>query len=397
MTPPRLVLHMAYHPCRLDTGTIATNAKFAEVLHEYGNRWPGEVDLLLEHRTDRAPIEVVEMAIDDLPVNVVEVDRHALHPGLFPDGAIVYAVLEGGFRHLAKHVSNADRRLVRGCDVPANVTGESLVSEGRSLPRTIRAMKWVYGEIHDQRREVSDAAALHSNQYPAYDFFAKQARARHVFIDNPLRLTDLPDPVQRSARFERLAAREPLRLVFSGRLDPMKNPLDLAEIARELSARDVPFLLDVFGDGPLRGALQQALHEHQLDAQVRIHGFVDFRTVLLPFLQDIADVFVCPHRQGDPSTTYVEMMCSGVPIVSYPNTATRLLNEHHGIVTLTNEMTPASMADELRRVHLQRGELIHSSYQGYDFGSAHTVEVCYQGQVDHLLDVHDRAGAAVRV
>lgn len=382
---------MSYHPCRLDDRTIATNAKFLEVMHEYGHRWPGPIDLLLERSTQRRAIEVVEIPLDDLPVTPVEIDRNALHSGLFPADAVVYCVLEGGFRHLAQHVSNADRRLVRGCDVPANVTAESLAAEPRSLPRRLRAKMWVAGEIRDQRREVSQAAALHSNQYPAADFFAKQARSCHVFIDNPLRVTDLPNAAQRAARFERLLAGGPLRLVFSGRLDAMKNPVDLAAVARELRAREVPFEFDVFGDGPLRAELERKVADDGLGGQFRVHGFVDFRTELMPFLNDTADVYVCPHRQGDPSTTYVEMMCSGVPIVSYPNTAVRLMRERQGIVILATRMTPAALADELRRVHLQRAELVTASRDGYEFGSTHTVEVCYQGQVEHLLDVHDRA------
>jgi colanic acid/amylovoran biosynthesis glycosyltransferase len=393
---PRLVLHMSYHPCRLDDRTIATNAKFLEVLQEYGHRWPGQIDLLLERSTQRRPIEVVEMPLADLPVHPVEIDRNALHPGLFPDDAVAYCVLEGGFRHLAQHVSHADRRLVRGCDVPANITAESLAAEHRSLPRKLKAKAWAAGEARDQRREVSEAAALHSNQYPAYDFFAREARTRHVFIDNPLRVTDLPNAVQRGARFDRLLSGGPLRLVFSGRLDPMKNPVDLADVAHELQVRDVPFEFDVFGDGPLRADLERKVAGYGLADRFRVHGFVDFRTVLLPFLHDRADVYVCPHRQGDPSTTYVEMMCSGVPIVSYPNTAVRLMREHHGIVTLASAMTPAALADELRRVHLQRDQLVTASRDGYDFGSTHTVEVCYQGQVDHLLEVHDRASGIRR-
>lgn len=382
---------MSYHPCRLDERTIATNAKFLEVMQEYGHRWPGQVDLLLERNTTRRPIEVVEMPLADLPVRVVEVDRQQLHAGLFPADAVAYCVLEGGFRDLAQHVSDAERRLVRGCDVPANVTAEHLRSEPRSLPRRLSAARWVAAETKAQRREVSEAAALHSNQYPAYDFFAKQARARHVFIDNPLRVTDLPNAVQRGARIDRLASGKPLRLVFSGRLDSMKNPLDLADVAHELQVRDVPFELDVFGDGPLRSELEQRVRAHGLGDRVRVHGFVDFRATLLPFLHDVADVYVCPHKQGDPSTTYVEMMCSGVPVVSYPNTAVRLMREHHGIVRLASEMRPAALAEELKILHLHRDDLVTASRDGYEFGSNHTVEVCYQGQVDHLLQVHDRA------
>jgi len=40
-------------------------------------------------------------------------------------------------------------------------------------------------------------------------------------------------------------------------------------------------------------------------------------------VRETVDVFVCCHRQGDPSCTYLETMACGVPIAGYANEAFR--------------------------------------------------------------------------
>ena len=46
---------------------------------------------------------------------------------------------------------------------------------------------------------------------------------------------------------------------------------------------------------------------------VTLRGVVDFATGWIPLLKQQADLFVCPHPQGDPSSTYPEVMSCGVP------------------------------------------------------------------------------------
>ena len=64
---------------------------------------------------------------------------------------------------------------------------------------------------------------------------------------------------------------------------------------------------------------------------VRLHGPVDFDEVLMPTLKERADVFVCCHRQGDPSCTYAETLGCGVPIAGFGNEALAALVEAHDI------------------------------------------------------------------
>lgn len=64
----------------------------------------------------------------------------------------------------------------------------------------------------------------------------------------------------------------PVRLVFVGRFSPQKNLLFLLEVLSKL--RDLDWRLDLVGDGPLRGELEDVTRGRDLAARVYFHGWV---------------------------------------------------------------------------------------------------------------------------
>ncbi len=108
-----------------------------------------------------------------------------------------------------------------------------------------------------------------------------------------------------SQRLESFAAGRPIRLAFSGRLIAMKGADHLPRIAAELRRLGVPFEMTICGDGDLRPKIATEVARAGLDACVKLPGVLDFAQQLTPLLQDEIDLFVCPHRQGDPSCTYL--------------------------------------------------------------------------------------------
>jgi glycosyltransferase involved in cell wall biosynthesis len=66
------------------------------------------------------------------------------------------------------------------------------------------------------------------------------------------------------------------RIISVGRLDAEKNPLLMADILAGLvaAAPDVAWHLDVYGDGPLAGALAGRLAELDVGARATLHGYV---------------------------------------------------------------------------------------------------------------------------
>ncbi len=66
---------------------------------------------------------------------------------------------------------------------------------------------------------------------------------------------------------------EPIRLVFVGRFSPQKNLPFLLEVLAKL--RDLDWRLDLVGDGPLRGELEELARGGDLGARIHFHGWVN--------------------------------------------------------------------------------------------------------------------------
>ena len=69
------------------------------------------------------------------------------------------------------------------------------------------------------------------------------------------------------------------RVISVGRLDPIKDHATLIEawslLMRRGAAPSLEIKLDIFGEGPLRGAILQGIRDRNLEDSVTLHGFVD--------------------------------------------------------------------------------------------------------------------------
>ncbi|HSF76535.1 MAG TPA: hypothetical protein VLA84_22260 [Microcoleus sp.] len=81
------------------------------------------------------------------------------------------------------------------------------------------------------------------------------------------------------------------------------------------------FELFISGIGELEEMMHQKIALNQLNDCVKMLGVPNFKTEFFPFVKNNIDLFVCCHRQGDPSCTYTETMAGGVPIVGSANEA----------------------------------------------------------------------------
>ncbi len=250
-----LVLHNSYRPARLDDQTVALSAKYLEVLQIWADTWPGRVANLLEMTDQRGHDMTVEIAIDDLPVEATPFARDRMSTALFPEGAMVAAVLEAGLRGLHKHVSHSELRLVRGSDLPPRVLRDAAALARPGRLRAIKRFPVFERERLMQIRELRHAAALQSNQFATVDYYRRWIDDRVAFIDTRLRDGDAATDDAMDQRRARYFSGEPLHLCFSGRLDSMKSPLDIVDIAGALRSMDVPFRYSVFGEGELRSEL----------------------------------------------------------------------------------------------------------------------------------------------
>ena len=111
-------------------------------------------------------------------------------------------------------------------------------------------------------------------------------------------------------------ARQPLRLLYAGRLtDSQKRASDLIRIVKLLRAAPVDYRLNVVGDGPLMETFARRLAKDIAAGQVRMHGWLGREDVYRQMEE--ADVFLLTSDAEGLSIALLEAMAHGmVPVIT---------------------------------------------------------------------------------
>jgi glycosyltransferase involved in cell wall biosynthesis len=171
----------------------------------------------------------------------------------------------------------------------------------------------------------------------------------------------------------------------------MKGADHLPLVARELKYLGIPFTMDICGGGEMEPAIQRDIQRFGLASQVRMRGTLDFENELLPFISEGIDLFVCCHRQGDPSCTYLETYSCGVPIVGYANEAFSGLvvaSEVGGAGWVTPMDDPVALARKIAELSANRKEIDTASNTALAFATQHTFENTMSKRVQHLIECY---------
>ncbi len=368
-------------------GTIVMTRKFVEGMEQYVTRWPGRVSAVLEgtlvesNNLDNIAVRPEELSFD---VTVADFDSPMFRALLTPDTV----VLCGG-DHRQNHVVD----WCRATGATAVVCTEYSLRTRLQIARTEerrwlkrwRRMAWEVNQERIRRNYLARAAGVQCNGTPTFDAYAPLNERTMVYFDTRTPREALISPESLEQRLSELDLNGPLRLAFSGRLIEMKGADHLALIAAEIDRLNVPFELTIYGDGALRAELQQQVSALGLTDRVHLPGTLDFHRELLPQLRAECDVFVCPHRQGDPSCTYLETLACGVPIVGYANEAFAGLLRRAEVGWSAPLDDPRGVARQVARLHQRRDELRVKSRAALEFAARHTFESEFQRRIEHLL------------
>lgn len=254
----------------------------------------------------------------------------------------------------------------------------------RSLVRRLRTWLWLAAKERARKKAFRLAAGIQANGYPAFGAYRGLNRNAILYLDSRMGRNGLADDADQQARFRHLEAGGAIRLVHSGRLEPLKGSLDLVALCQELSRLNVRFELDIFGDGTLEAPLRSKFEQLGLTDQVRLHGSVGFQAELVPHMRRKSDIFISCHRQGDPSCTYLEAMGCGTPIVGYRNAMwTEMQTQSNG--GWAGPMArPAVMASILKQLDTNRDEILVASKAALSFARAHTFDAEFAKRISHL-------------
>ncbi|GHF75477.1 hypothetical protein GCM10017056_52460 [Seohaeicola zhoushanensis] len=352
----------------------------------YAEAWNGPVSSSLQLRNEAVPFgRTVDPA--DLPFAL-----HLRQPGERMDRAFLESfdvILCSGDNHryldLAERCANTRTKLVYIIEYTPQTRRQIIFLDPRaSIFAKLYSLAWTHRQERRRRRAFRRCDGLQANGYPAMEVYRRVNANTILYLDNRITSALVATEAEIAAREAHIRSGKPIRILHSGRLEPLKGAQDLVPIARRLLERGVNFELDIFGTGSLAAGIRREIDATGLSSRVRLHDPVDFETGLVPFARTRADIFLSCHRQSDPSCTYLESMGCGLPIAGYANEMWKGLREASDAGWTVPLGDWKARADQLHDIALRREEIVDKAAKAVSFASAHLFEQEFQRRIDHL-------------
>lgn len=367
---------------------LRLDVKFVEGMRVQQRFWPSRMTVALRRGVPAIPFGR-DYGRDELPFDLVLLDPHepltARHLAGFD---LVYA---GGddFHCLGlPELLLPGQKLVYVIEYTQETRLQVMdLDRGRSFLGRLRGRLWLHKQERRRERAFRAATALQANGYPAYDQYAPLCADTLLYLDGRMTPDLFATEAEMAARETWRAAGGPLRLIFSGRLEPMKGAQDLIPVARVLERHGVDFTLDIFGTGSLQGEIAAGMQRLADPGRVRLHNAVDFETELVPFTRTQADVFLGCHRQSDPSCTYIEAMGCGVAVASYDNRMWQRLNGEAQAGWGSPLGEPEVLAERLVALARDPAAITRASRNAWAFSQAHGFLPEFQRRMEHLARI----------
>lgn len=355
---------------------VRLDVKFVEGMRAHTDAWPGPVSCILREGAGQIPYGV---EADPAALGFM---LHVLPEG----GAVAQGMLAGADVVMlsgddADNLPLAARARAGGAKTCFSLEYTlqtrlriAWLDRSRSLPRRLYSLLWTLRKEPSRRRALALCDAAAANGYPAYHACRVRNPNTLLYLDNRMTPALFATEAEMEARAARLASGAPLRLIYSGRLERLKGAQDLVPLAKALRKRALPFTLDIFGTGSLDAPIRQEVAKAGLGDTVRLRGAVDFASALVPFKRREADLFIAPHRQGDPSCTYIEAMGCGLPVIGYGNEMWRALNAASGAGWAVPLGRIEALAEAIATAHGDREKLNARARAAHSFARAHDFE-----------------------
>jgi len=374
MAPPIAIL-TSVHGAR-DGEALLLDTKAMEGIDLYARLWPGPVIWMLAMQ-DRPASYASRCDAADLPFTVIEVatDRSDVATKLPADAVLVASIDSYNDLDLAPDLANKVVYIIE-----YTLRTRLDIIRASSLPwyRALRSMVWEWTTERRRRKAIRAAAGLQCNGLPSFDAYRTLAANPILFFDTRLAEADQISAPDLAAKQERVKSGVPLHLAFSGRLNRMKGVHHIPPLLDALDGLGVNYVFDVFGEGELTDVLRA-----KASSKLVLHGSVAFPDAWVPAMQAI-DLFVCPHLQGDPSCTYLEMLGCGVPIAGFANEAWDALSKRADLGSAVPIGDVQALAAAIGALDRDRDRLAALMAEAAAFSASRSMERTFGGRLDHL-------------
>ncbi|MFB8788410.1 MAG: glycosyltransferase [Potamolinea sp.] len=371
----------------LPGGKVLLTRKLEEAVQKFESLWPGTITVMMEETTEETDsIDKKIFSRNELPFNLKIVSFDQLTPADFRDQtSLVLATIGYRQNHISQICQSAGVPCIYVSEYTLQTRKQIIAVNTKNPLLRLRRNLWEHSQEQKQIQAIQLAQGLQSNGTPTYEAYRAINRAPMLFYDTRISEDMLPTNEELEKRTGRLNENKPLQLVFSGRLNPMKGADHLLDVAQELKRLQVPFELHISGAGVLEKAMKERIAKEGLHDCVKMREMPDdFKTKFFPFVKENIDLFICCHRQGDPSCTYIETMSCGVPIVGYANEAFSGMVEDSKAGWVVPMNKPKLLAKKVAELNNNREEIKQMSLNSLNFAKMHTFDNTFSARIEHM-------------
>jgi colanic acid/amylovoran biosynthesis glycosyltransferase len=257
----------------------------------------------------------------------------------------------------------------------------------RKLVRTVRCTAAYLRRIPMLRRAVG----LHCNGYPIFFETAPFNTRRLLYLDSRMSEADVvPLDLLEARQARRRRGDRPLRLLYSGRYEPMKGALDAVKVAVAALDRGLDVEMHCYGQGSQQGGMT-ALAASRGQGRIHVHTAISYPELIERSRE--FDLFVCCHTQNDPSCTYLESLGAGLPIIGYANRMWRHLHAAAGLGEVAPMGDVVGLADHIASYAKDPDRLADESRRARAFALEHCFEREHDKRIADLNETMRRLGA----
>lgn len=343
---------------------VELHPKTLSGLAAYAARWPGPVSVITQRGSESGQNHLGESWHDPRGFDFdLHLTGDVVASARDVDPVLTVAPLHERYAEILGYQSP----VVMIADNPPQVAVEYQLVEAMGVMRRSRIRLGGFRRARTLAHMARACAGIACNGPLTEAFFARMNSQTLTFFDG--RLHSEAVMAAKSTR----APAGPTRLGFSGRWVPQKGVLDAIA-----AAQDAGLHIDVLGGGPLADEVLR-----QRGSLVDVIGSLDFELEWVPYVRDHIDLMVLPHVQPDSSSTYLESLGSGAPVLAYGNEYWRALERMSGGGWMCAAGSQAELASTLRKL-TTREALATPRRRGLEFAERHTFEATFDRRVEHL-------------
>lgn len=366
------------NPARVADGRLTVDRKFHTGMQEYVQRLSVPiVSVHPESPADAHGMDLVNVPLEGLGYGVLTLrtDRSGTPVGSERDRLqqqIIDSTLVTGYGSGIRMARRAGIPYIMVLEYDLKTQITVATSEiSHPLRRTARALRNVLRYTVNDIPDMRHALALHCNGYPIYDETRRFNDRRLLYLDSRMSENTVISENDLDQRIRSLGKRS-LRLLFSGRYEPMKGPVDAVRVAVECVRRGLDVEMHCYGQGGLRTEMQAAAATALIPGRIFIHETISYPDLIKE--SRTFDLFVCCHIQADPSCTYLESFGSGLPVVGYGNLMWRRLSQESGAGHSSKPGDIDAVVRSIEALNSAPLELARMSRRARHFALAHTSE-----------------------